>query len=149
MPLKIYEDFDAFKLYLLDVGLLGALSGASAMQMLANNNIFKEFRGSFTENYVLQQLYANKISYIYYYSKDHSTMEIDYLIQYAERIIPIEVKAEENVKSKSLSQFVNKEFANLNMKALRCSMKPYIDQGWLENIPLYSINGYFKNNYDE
>lgn len=148
MPLKIYEDFDAFKLYLLDVGLLGALSGASAMQMLANNNIFKEFRGSFTENYVLQQLYANKISYIYYYSKDHSTMEIDYLIQYAERIIPIEVKAEENVKSKSLSQFVNKEFANLNMKALRCSMKPYIDQGWLENIPLYSINGYFKNNYD-
>lgn len=94
MPLKIYEDFDAFKLYLLDVGLLGALSGASAMQMLANNNIFKEFRGSFTENYVLQQLYANKISYIYYYSKDHSTMEIDYLIQYAERIIPIEVKAE-------------------------------------------------------
>ena len=149
MPLKIYEDFDAFKLYLLDVGLLGALSGASAMQMLANNNIFKEFRGSFTENYVLQQLYANKISYIYYYSKDHSTMEIDYLIQYAERIIPIEVKAEENVKSKSLSQFVNKEFAYLNMKALRCSMKPYIDQGWLENIPLYSINGYFKNNYDE
>jgi len=144
MPLKIYEDIDAFKLYLNDVGLLGALSGASAMQMLVSNNVFKEFKGAFTENYVLQQIKAKQQKFpIYYYTKEGSTMEIDFVVQTSERIVPVEVKAEENVKSKSLSQFINVDFASSGMRGLRCSMLPYRNQEWMENIPLCGVGGYF------
>lgn len=73
-------------------------------------------------------------------------MEVDFLFQTQERVVPTEVKAEENVKSKSLSLFINEDFKNLNLKGLRCSMKPYIDQGWMENIPLYSVEGYLVKN---
>lgn len=144
MPLKIYEDIDAFKLYINDVGLLGALSGASAMQMLVSNNVFKEFKGAFAENYVLQQIKAKQQKFpIYYYTKEGSTMEIDFVVQTSERIVPIEVKAEENVKSKSLSQFINVDFASSGMRGLRCSMLAYKKQEWMENIPLCAVGGYF------
>ena len=73
-------------------------------------------------------------------------MEVDFLFQTQERVVPTEVKAEENVKSKSLSLFINEDFKNLNLKGLRCSMKPYIDQGWMENIPLYAVEGYLVKN---
>lgn len=142
MPLKFYEDFDAFKLYLLDVGLLGAMSKASPRLMLINNGVFTEFKGAFTENYVLEQLKSLDGLDAYYFSKDNSTQEVDFLVQTAERVIPIEVKAEENVKSKSLKQFVTVDHAEKNLKGLRCSMKPYIDQDWMENIPLYGVLGY-------
>ena len=142
MPLKFYEDFDAFKLYLLDVGLLGAMSKVSPRLMLINNGVFTEYKGAFAENYVLQQLKSIGALDVYYFSKDKSTQEVDFLVQTAERIIPIEVKAEENVKSKSLKQFVTVDHADKHLKGLRCSMKSYIDQGWMENIPLYSILGY-------
>ena len=142
MPLKFYEDFDAFKLYLLDVGLLGAMSKASPRLMLINNGVFTEFKGAFTENYVLEQLKSMDVLDAYYFSKDNSTQEVDFLVQTAERVIPIEVKAEENVKSKSLKQFVTVDHAEKNLKGLRCSMKPYIDQDWMENIPLYGVLGY-------
>ena len=142
MPLKFYEDFDAFKLYLLDVGLLGAMSKASPRLMLINNGVFTEFKGAFTENYVLEQLKSMDDLDAYYFSKDNSTQEVDFLVQTAERIIPIEVKAEENVKSKSLKQFVTVDHADKHLKGLRCSMKPYVDQDWMENIPLYGILGY-------
>ncbi len=142
MPLKFYEDFDAFKLYLLDVGLLGALSQASPRLMLISNEVFTSFKGAFTENYVLEQLKTLDNLHVYYFSKDNSTQEVDFLIQTQERVLPIEVKAEENVKSKSLRQFVTIDHADKNLKGLRCSMKPYIDQGWMENIPLYGILGY-------
>ncbi len=142
MPLKFYEDFDAFKLYLLDVGLLGAMSKASPRLMLINNGVFIEYKGAFTENYVLQQLKSIGALDVYYFSKDNSTQEVDFLVQTAERIIPIEVKAEENVKSKSLKQFVTVDHADKHLKGLRCSMKSYIDQDWMENVPLYSILGY-------
>lgn len=142
MPLKFYEDFDAFKLYLLDVGLLGAMSKASPRLMLINNGVFTEFKGAFTENYVLEQLKSMNDLDAYYFSKDNSTQEVDFLVQTAERIIPIEVKAEENVKSKSLKQFVTVDHADKHLKGLRCSMKPYVDQDWMENIPLYSVLGY-------
>lgn len=141
IPLKFYEDFDAFKLYLLDVGLLGALSETPAGQMIVSNDVFKEYKGAFTENYVLQQL-VTEVPIIYYYSKENSQVEIDFLIQMGSRVIPVEVKAEENVKSKSLKQFVTIDHANKNLKGLRCSMKPYVDQGWMENIPLYGVLGY-------
>lgn len=142
MPLSYYEDAEAFKLYLLDVGLLGALSNAPARLMLAENKVFIEFKGAFSENYVLQQLQTMGDMPLYYSSKDNSTQEVDFLVQTEERIIPIEVKAEENVKSKSLRGFVTVDHADKHLKGLRCSMQPYVDQGWMENIPLYAVLGY-------
>ena len=141
IPLKFYEDFDSFKLYLLDVGLLGALSETPAGQMVASNEVFKEYKGAFTENYVLQQLVTEELI-LYYFSKENSQLEIDLLAQTGSRVIPIEIKAEENVKSKSLKQFVTIDHADKKLKGLRCSMKPFVDQGWMENIPLYSVLGY-------
>ena len=148
MPLKFYEVFDAFKLYLLDVGLLGALSGASPAQMLVSNDVFKEFKGSFTENYVMQEIKSlSSHSIVYYFAKEKSTQEVDFLIQTDHRIIPVEVKAEENVKSKSLRQFVTIDHADKHLKGLRCSMLPYKDQGWMENIPLFCVHAYLNREY--
>ena len=131
-----------WKLFLLDVGLLGALSGATPAQMIVNNGVFKEFKGAFSENFVLQQIISNRLLSLCYYSKDNSKVEIDFLVQTLTRLIPVEVKAEENVKSKSLRQFITIDHADKNLKGLRCSMKPYIDQKWMENIPLYGIQAY-------
>ena len=144
MPLKMYEDFNAFKLFLLDVGLLGALAGTGPAQIIANNEVFKEFKGAFTENYVLQQLVPEHLLHIGYFCKENSQVEIDFLVQTHSRIIPIEVKAEENVKSKSLRQFITIDQSDKKLKGLRCSMKPYIDQGWMENIPLFGVMNYFR-----
>ena len=143
MPLPFYEDTEAFKLYLLDVGLLGAMSNAPARLMLIDNQVFVEFKGAFSENYVLQQLHTLDDLPLYYFSKDNSTQEVDFLLQTDERIVPIEVKAEENTKSKSLRGFVTVDHADKHLKGLRCSMLPYVDQGWMENIPLYAVAGYF------
>ncbi len=139
MPLKFYADMDAFKLYLLDVGLLGAISETSAAQVLIGDNIFCEYSGAFTENFVLQQLKSYQNIPIYYFSKDNSTQEIDFIIQTETKIIPIEVKAEENAKSKSLSTFINQDHADENLKGVRFSMKGFQDQGWMENIPLFAV----------
>ncbi|MBO4814823.1 MAG: ATP-binding protein [Muribaculaceae bacterium] len=145
MPLKFYCDYSAFKLFLIDCGLLASMSEASPKDLLLGSNAFVEFKGAFTENYVLQQIKATADTLPFYYSKDNSTMEVDFLCQLQGRIIPIEVKAEVNVKSKSLNNFVNIDFADKHFKALRISMKPYIDQGWMENIPLYAAESYFRN----
>ena len=142
VPLKFYEDFDTFKLYLLDVGLLGALSGTTAAQIIINKNIFHEYKGAFTENYVLQQIALCPNITINYYHKDNSTVEIDFLIQANGRLIPMEVKAEENVKSKSLRQFITIDYADQQLVGVRCSMLPFVNQGWMENVPLYGIQGY-------
>ncbi len=144
IPLSMYEDQDAFKLFVLDVGLLGAMAKMPAKLMLIKNDVFRESKGAFTVNYVMQQL-VNRGRHdmsIYYYSKNGSSMEIDFLVQTSSRVIPIEVKAEENVKSKSLRLFVTSEYPNNELKGLRCSMKDYIDQTWMENIPLYSIGAF-------
>lgn len=145
MPLKFYADNNAFKLYVLDCGLLACMSEANPNQMLLGMNAFTEFKGSFAENFVIQQIKASGCQSAYYYSKDNSTMEIDFLYQTVDRVVPVEVKAEENVRSHSLSNFVQNDFAEKNLKGLRMSMKPYIDQGWMENIPLYSAESYVKN----
>ncbi len=144
MPLAMYEDMNAFKLYVLDVGLLGAMANMPARYMLISNDVFKEAKGAFTENFVMQQL-RNRIDEalsVYYYSKDNSTMEIDFIVQTLQRVIPMEVKAEENVNSKSLRAFITNEFPERVLKGLRCSMKGYIDQDWMENIPLYAVGAY-------
>ena len=145
MPLSFYEDFNAFKLFTLDIGLLGAMANAPASLMLTSNDVFKEFKGAFSENYVFEQLRTFDDLSIYYFSKENSTQEIDFLVQTDERIIPIEVKAEENLRSKSLRGFIVKDYPNEHFKGLRCSMKPYVDQDWMENIPLYSVLGYINN----
>lgn len=135
MPLSFYEDLTAFKLFLLDGGLLGCLARVPASQMLNGDNVFREWKGAFTEQFVLQQLLYKEIP-IYYWSNNNSECEIDFLIQTEERIIPVEVKAEENVRSKSLSHFVRNLYPGL--KGLRTSLRPYINQEWMENIPLYA-----------
>ncbi len=136
MPLKFYEDLNAFKLFLLDVGLLGALSQMEPSQMLTSNTTMTESKGAFTENYVLCQLLCTADTYVYYYSREDSRLEVDFVAQHAGHIVPIEVKAEENLRSKSLKTFMEKR---TDLKAIRFSMSPYRDQQWMENIPLYAV----------
>ena len=135
MPLKFYEDLTAFKLFLLDVGLLGALSEMEPSQMLISNKAMTESKGAFTENYVLCQLMSMENMHVYYFSRDDSRLEIDFLTQHHGTITPVEVKAEENLRSKSLRTFVE---AHNGMKGLRFSMSPYKDQEWMTNVPLYA-----------
>lgn len=111
-PLIFYADMDAFKLYLLDVGLLGALAMAQPDQILVGNNVFSEYQGAFTENFVLQQLKTLPDLPVYYYSKPNSTQEIDFMVQTSREVLPIEVKAEDNVKAKSLAAFITHDFAS-------------------------------------
>lgn len=143
MPLKAYEDISSFKLFLLDCGLLGQLAQAPASQVIASDNIFIEYKGAFSEQFVHQQFTANGIS-TYYWSNDKTPAKIDFIFQNNERIIPLEVKAEENVRAKSMSEYI-KNNPNLNLKGLRISMRGYIDQGWMENIPLFAINKYIED----
>ena len=139
-PLKFYADMDAFKLYVLDVGLLGAHTMAQPDQILIGNNVFSEYKGAFTENFVLQQLKSLPYLPIYYYSKPSSTQEIDFIVQAGSEILPIEVKAEENLQAKSLRVFVER---NQGLKGMRLSMSPYREQDWLANYPLYSVSAIF------
>lgn len=141
MPVKFYEDLSAFKLFLLDCGLLGCMTEASASQMLVGDNVFKEFKGAFTEQFVLQQLVAQGFS-PYYWSSDKTPAEIDFVLQTDQRVIPVEVKAEENVRARSMSEYI-KSHPEYSLKGLRISMMGYQDQDWMENIPLYAISKYF------
>lgn len=143
MPLKAYEDAGAFKLFLLDCGLFGLLADAPANLVLTSNNIFKEYKGAFTEQYVFQQLSALNI-HPHYWSNDGTPAEIDFVIQAEGRPIPIEVKAEENVRAKSMSEYI-KNHPDDQLKGLRISMRGYVNQDWMENIPLYAIAKYMSN----
>ena len=135
MPLKFYEDLDAFKLFMLDIGLLGAMVEAPAKAILIGDDIFKEYKGAFTELYVHNEL-KQQGKTIYYHSVANSTIEIDFIVQSDSRICPIEVKAEENVKSKSLRTFIQN---NPDLKGIRISMKGRMSQDWLLNLPLYDF----------
>ena len=134
LPFKFYEDLNAFKLFMLDVGLMGAMAETSAESMLVGDGIFSEYKGAFTELYIFTQLKSQDIS-LYYHAVDNSTIEIDFLAQWHDRVIPIEVKAEVNVKAKSLRTFITN---NPELKGLRYSMLPYKDQDWMINVPLYA-----------
>lgn len=137
MPLKAYINMSAYKLFILDIGLLGALSDLSAKTILEKDEIFVEFKGAFTEQYVLQQLICDTQYTPYYYGTDKSTFEQDFMIQMEDRIVPIEVKAEGNVYSQSLKAYCEKYHPK---KAVRFSTLKYVDQGWMVNIPLYAIS---------
>ncbi|HAZ03019.1 MAG: ATPase [Bacteroidetes bacterium GWF2_42_66] len=137
IPLKAYEDYNAFKLFIVDVGLMGAMGDIDVRTLLEGNMIFEEFKGALTEQYVLQQLITIPDLVIYYWSAERSTAEIDFLIQYSGEVVPIEVKAEENLQAKSLKTFCQKY---LPQTAIRTSMSDFRTEGWLTNLPLYSIN---------
>lgn len=138
-PLKFYEDFDAFKLFIVDLGLLGAMVQVSPKDVLVNNNAFTEYKGSFTEQYVLQELVTLNKN-IYYYSKENSPLEIDFIVQ-KDEVYPIEVKAEENLRSKSLKSVYD---VNPSLKPCRFSMADYREQGWMTNVPLYLAREWMK-----
>ena len=132
LPLKSYEDRSAFKVFSIDIGLLGAMAGLDSRTLIQGNLIFTEFKGALTEQYALQQLIGRH--QLFYYSKPNSSQEIDFLLQQGSDIIPIEVKAEVNVKAKSLRQFTIEHTTPL---AYRLSMNDYKQEDWLTNIPLY------------
>ena len=136
VPLVSYKSFNAYKLFVLDVGLLGALSDLDAQSILEGNDIFVEFKGALTEQYVLQQIVSDTPYTPYYFGTDKATYEQDFLIQKGKSIVPIEVKAETNIKSKSLKAFCDKYSPDT---AVRFSTMKYINQEWMENIPLYAI----------
>lgn len=136
MPLSAYEDFSAFKLFILDVGLLAAMGKLTSQIILDGDAIFEEFKGALTEQYVFQQLKTYEDIDIYYWSADNSSGEIDFIVQKEGVITPIEVKSTENLQSKSLSAFIKR---NPELKGLRFSMSEYKEQDWMKNKPLYSI----------
>lgn len=147
-PLQFYVDAMCYKVFMMDVGLLACMCGARSKVMLLGMDVFSEFKGAFTENYVMSQIKALEIydgmdNNIFYYSKDSSPLEVDFIVQGRDRVIPVEVKAEHNVRSKSLSTFINQEFSSYALKGLRCSMLPFATQDWMENIPLYATEAYF------
>lgn len=135
MPLKSYLEPGAFKLYIVDVGLLGAMSDLDPAILLRGSEIFTEFKGAMAEQYVLQQLLAETKHTPYYYSGSKSTYETDFLIQKGTEVVPIEVKAENNLKSKSLRVYCDKYNP---AEAIRLSSADYIDQGWMKNVPLWA-----------
>lgn len=137
LPLKAYEDLKAFKLYLVDIGLLGALAGLKQSALLDGNDMFVEFKGALTEQYVLQQLVTDPDIGIYYYTNDRGNCEIDFLIDDGDKVIPLEVKAELNLKAKSLKTYREKYSPEV---AVRTSMADYKENDGLVDMPLYMIS---------
>ena len=140
IPLKAYEDPGAFKLFIVDVGLLGAMGDIDVKTLLEGNVIFEEFKGALTEQYVLQQLMMKEDLAIYYWTSGTSTAELDFMIQYAGKVVPIEVKAEENLQAKSLKAFYQRYAPDTS---IRTSMSDFRQEEWLVNIPLYAVGTYF------
>jgi predicted AAA+ superfamily ATPase len=134
MPLNAYADFDSFKLFLVDIGLLNAIGNLDQKIILENNTILTEYKGALTEQFVCQQLKIK--TEVYYWTAPNATAELDFIFQQLNEIVPVEVKAEENLKSKSLKVFVEK-FENKN--AIRTSMSKFRTESWLTNVPLYAI----------
>ena len=137
LPLKAYEDLKAFKLFLLDVGLLSCMVGLRQDVLLDGNELFKEFKGALTEQYVLQQLRTIKGLNIYYWTADRGTAEVDFVIDNGKDVIPVEVKAEVNLQAKSLKVYREKFQPQLS---IRTSMADYKKEDWLLNLPLWAVD---------
>ena len=135
LPLRSYADDGAFKLFLLDVGLLAAMAGLDKRTVIGGSSIFEEFKGALTEQYVCQQLISERGLAPYYWSAENSTGELDFLVQDGSRVAAIEVKAEENLRARSLRAFKDK---HPDITALRFSMSGFREQDWMRNIPLYA-----------
>lgn len=135
LPLKGYEEQSIFKIYCNDIGLLGAMSELSSKTLVLGNDVFTEFKGALTEQFVFQQLIQTNS--LWYWAKPNSQQEVDFLIQQADKVVPIEVKAGENLKSKSLKQFVTENHSPL---AIRLALTDYRKEEWLTNVPLYCVS---------
>lgn len=140
MPVKAYEEQSAFKMFLNDIGLLGAMADLPAVTVINGNRIFSEFKGALTEQFAAQELRTAGFQ-LYYYSTENSDGEIDLVIQKEDRIIPVEVKAEENLRAKSLKAYCNKYSP---LEAVRTSMSDYRQEEWMTNVPLYLLSEYMK-----
>ena len=136
IPLSAYQDFSAFKLYLLDVGLLAAMANVDVKTLLEGNEVFAEFKGSLTEQYVLCQLKQCTELEVFYWTSDTGIAEIDFLTQIGKNNVPIEVKASENLQAKSLKSFIQKYHTKVNV---RTAMTEYREDNNILNIPLYMI----------
>lgn len=136
IPLKAYVDQKAFKLFVVDVGLLGCMTGLSPKILLDGNDLFTEFKGALTEQYVCQQLKTLENLSIYYYTNDRGSCEVDFVVDTGERAVPVEVKAEVNLKAKSLKTYYEKYQPEIS---IRTSMADYRPEEWLMNLPLYAI----------
>ncbi len=136
IPLKAYENLKAFKLFVVDIGLLGCMTGLHQRTLLDGNDLFAEFKGALTEQYVCQQLKTIEDLGLYYYTNDRGSCEIDFLVDTGEQIIPVEVKAEVNLKAKSLKTYREKFSPDVSV---RTSMADYKEEAWLINLPLYAI----------
>ena len=137
LPLKAYEDLKAFKLFSVDVGLLSCMTRLRQDVLLDGNDLFKEFKGALTEQYVLQQLKTLQGIETYYWTNERNTSELDFLLDIGNAVVPLEVKAEINLQSKSLKAFVDKFKPSVSV---RSSMADYKREGWLINLPLYAIS---------
>ncbi len=137
LPLRAYEDLKAFKLFVVDIGLLGCMAGLRQRTLLDGNALFAEFKGALTEQYVCQQLKTIEDLDVYYYTNDRGTCEIDFVVDTGERIVPVEVKAEINLRAKSLKVYQAKFEPEISV---RTSMADYKRQEWLVNLPLYAID---------
>ncbi len=136
IPLAAYAEEAAFKLFLVDVGLLGALSDLTERVVLEGSTIFTEFKGALTEQYVCQQLVSACGLTPYYWSAENTASEVDFVVQYDGEVYPIEVKAEENLRSRSLRAFAERYPAT---RPLRFSMSKPRVESWMRNIPLYAL----------
>ena len=136
LPLKAYEDLKAFKMFLVDVGLLGCMTGLRQRTLLDGNELFTEFKGALTEQYVCQQLKTIQDLDIYYYTNDRGSCEVDFVVDTGEEIVPLEVKAEINLKAKSLKNYHEKYNPPIS---IRTSMADYKKEDWIVNLPLYAI----------
>lgn len=136
MPLIAYQELPVFKLFLLDVGLLSAMASLDVRVLIEKERIFTEFKGALTEQYVMQQLRLRSDDYIGYWTNERSTAEVDFVVQRDSEIIPIEVKAETNVRARSFKLFCEKYRPKL---AVRTSMLEYHQEEWMTNVPLYAI----------
>jgi predicted AAA+ superfamily ATPase len=137
IPLRAYEDLKAFKLFVVDVGLLGCMAGLHQRTLLDGNELFVEFKGALTEQYVCQQLKAIQTLDVYYYTNDRGSCEVDFVVDTGELIIPVEVKAEVNLRAKSLKTYHDKFSPEVSV---RTSMADYKKEDWLVNLPLYAID---------
>lgn len=136
IPLKAYEDLKAFKLFIVDVGLLGCMTGLRQLTLLDVNDLFTEFKGALTEQYVCQQLKTINDLNVYYYTNDRGSCEVDFIIDNGEQIVPVEVKAEVNLKAKSLKTYREKFNPEISV---RTSMANYKKEEGLVNLPLYAV----------
>lgn len=137
IPLRAYENLRAFKLFAVDVGLLGCMAGLRQRTLLDGNDLFAEFKGALTEQYVCQQLKTIPDLDVYYYTNDRGSCEIDFVVDTGESIVPVEVKAEVNIKAKSLKTYHEKFSPKVSV---RTSMEDYKREAWLVNLPLYAID---------